>query len=255
MQTTLPLLLSVFALPSLPEDDPAPVVTIAAEPAVDTASTTPEALRGRIHEMRMNLLLGGDRVRAAEREAVDFYSGKAELVERRLDTAQAELSEKRATYDLVLARALQANTETGRREALDEAAVLSAEVEELRSESHDLGRKRENLSALVAAVEERERDRDRLVTQLETSSDFDHGFGLPLAGVGLAPAIAVDPPPSPLADEQLVNDLLQRDPIGARRVLFEADPAAYWQRFPLRPPADLLGAALEFPLSDLPGQR
>ena len=43
----------------------------------------------------------------AEREAIDFYNGKTELVDRRLDTISAELTEKRATYQVTLDRALQ----------------------------------------------------------------------------------------------------------------------------------------------------
>jgi hypothetical protein len=205
--------------------------------------------------MRMNLLLGGDRVRQAEREAIDFYAGKSEVVERRLDSAQAELSEKRAAYDLVLARSLQAPGRDARSKALAEAATLRAELAELETEVAMLEKRRAGLGELVAAVESRERDRERLVARLETSTDLDAVLGFPMGGIGLAPASMAEPAASPLENDALIQDLLARDPIAARRVLYEGDPEGYWRRFPLQPPAAALAEALPFPLPDLPGDR
>ena len=51
------------------------------------------------------------------------------------------------------------------------------------------------------------------------------------------------------------RDLLALDPVASRRLLFDSDPVAYWQRFPLRPPRVMLSQVLKFPPSDLPGQR
>ena len=118
-----------------------------------------------------------------------------------------------------------------------------------------LGRKRTHLYKLIDAVEERDRERDRLVTQLEAGGSFETGLDFALGTVGLAPAVQPAEPASPFEDDVLVRDLLVRDPRAARRILFEADPATYWQRFPLRPPARALSQALVFPLADLPGRR
>jgi len=214
-----------------------------------------EDLRGRIRDMRMSLLLGGDKVREAESEAVDFYSSRMEKIDERLDAVASDLAEKRATYEVTLDRALAASDPADRDAAMQKAQALSQEVASLEREAEGLEGKRRNVDKLVRAVEDRGRQREDLALRLETSSSIDSELGMSLGGVGLAPAVEVQPTGSPLDDDRLVQDLLARDPVAARRLLFEGDPAGYWRRFPLRPPADVLQLALEFPMPDLPGKR
>jgi len=241
-----------IALPLLPQEgSDAPGPSPPDEPA--TTAGNAEALRGQVHDMRMNLLLGGDRVREAEREAVDFYNGKVDLIEERLDTIQADLSEKRASYDLQLDRSLDAASGEASR-GLAEADRLGDEITALEAEAQQLGQRRTGFARMVASVEGRDKEREALVAELETTGDIE-GLGMPLPPIGLAPRVEAAPSGSPLDDDRLVADLLARDPRGARRLLFEIDPVGYWGRFPLRPPSSALRGAFEFPLPDLPAAR
>lgn len=253
-----PLLTTLLLLGpvTLPLQDPAQDPAVAPETTVSaTTETNAAELKGRIHEMRMNLLTGGPKVRDAEREAIDFYGGKVELVERRLDTIRADLSEKRASYDLALERTLGAATPDQRSKAMAEASALSVEIVALEEESAGLSGKRGDLGKMIKAVESRDRERERLMTQLETTESYELMTDLPMASVGLAPAVIDEVPGSPLNNNALVQDLLERDPRAARKILFESDPEGYWKRFPLRPPGDVMIRTLEFPLPDLPGSR
>ncbi|TDJ72744.1 MAG: hypothetical protein E2O39_06135 [Planctomycetota bacterium] len=245
----------LLAAVSLTQDGALAPATSGSAAAPASASGGAEALRQRIHDMRMNLLLGGDRVRQAESEAVQFYSEKAGIIDRRLDSNSAELSEKRAVYDLALDRSLAAGDSGVRLKAMREAAVLRAGITELEGEARDLAGKRKHIGTAIRNIESRDRERERLVAQLATASDFGSGMGFPLGSIGLAPPVEASAPASPLDDPALVEDLLRRDPRGARRILFEADPEGYWMRFPLQPPAEFLRAALRFPLPDLPNHR
>jgi hypothetical protein len=204
--------------------------------------------------MRMSLLLGGDNVRRAEREAVDFYEGKAGFVDERLDGNSVELAEKRAQYDLALDRTFNATDEATRIAAMKEADALSREIAALDGERQRLEGRRANLEKLISSVEQRDRDRQRLVAELETADDLGSGgLGLFYPSIGLAPTVAEES--SPLENSGLIEDMLQRNPVEARRILFDSDPQAYWQRFPLRPPTQPLRQALAFPVPDLPGDR
>lgn len=251
--------LNLLTLMPLLAQDPA---TPAAEPpateegaAASSTAADAESLRTRIHDMRMNLLLGGDHVRAAEAEAVRFYSHKQEVVDGRLDTVGAELTEKRASYDVALQRALEAQGPEQRRSALGDAARLSGSVNDLEWEAQQLNQRRDELGRAVAAVQARDRDRERLVAQLETSRSYDLGVGLTPGAIGLAPSVESTASASPFDDEALVEDLLARDPRSARALLYDVDPVRYWQRFPLRPPTVELAVAMRFPLPDLPEHR
>jgi hypothetical protein len=248
MIALVPLLVHVVASvqePTPPENGPR-----------DAHALDAEVLKNRIHEMRMNLLLGGDQVRRAETEAVDFYNQKGELVDQRLDGLLADLSEKRAAYEVLLDRALSTPDAAKRSQTLAEAAVLRRELDGLESDKQDLGKRRERIGEIVATIETRERERQKLATEIETSADYESGLlGLPYAGIGLAPVVPEPKIESPLAEDSLVRDLLERDPRAARRILFESDPTGYWQRFPLQPPADVLKHAIPFPAADLPGKR
>jgi len=243
--------------PSAPlSDGPGGATEATAEAEVREADqVNAESLRARIREMRMNLLLGGDQVRTAEGEARQFYGGKIEGVDTRIDALHSDLAAKRPGYELALDRALTGNSADERRAALGEASALRAEIGALEGEANELGTRRANLSQLVVAIEARDRERERLVARMEASSGVDESFSLPLASIGLAPVVTAKPAASPLQDDDLVRDLLSRDPIGGRGVLFELDPVGYWRRFPLRPPVDGLRQALQFPLPDLPESR
>ena len=259
------LTLALAALPALQEaaadtTSDTPTVPIGPPAAADattpsSASTTAEALRGRIHQMRMDLLLGGDLVRQAETEAIGFYERKADFVDRRMDTLGSDLSERRTAYEVVLDRALVSESGAARLRALEEAQPLRKEISVLEAERESLGEKRERISQLIASVASRERDREKLVELVESTEAVPDTLGLPWTGIGLAPASAPVEPTSLLEDDALLTDLFARDPVGARRLVFDADPVGYWEVFPLQPPADALRAALVLPLPDLPGYR
>lgn len=233
----------------------APALQEGTTPAAPADSARVETLRQRIHGMRMNLLLGGEKVRQAEGDAAQFYRGKVEVIEQRMDSIAAELAERRAGYQLALSRSLQASSEETRRTALREAAEQRRQVASLEGEEGDLGERSARITKLVGAVDARGRERERLAAKIESTSDYEGALALPLGGIGLAPEVTAAPASSPLEDETLIEDLLALDPVGARRLLFEADPSGYWRRFPLRPPLATLRSVLKFPPADLPGQR
>ncbi len=236
-----------------PQDRPEPGPAGSAE---QNPAASPEALRGRVHELRMNLLLGGDQVRRAESEAVEFYSGKLESVEQRLDVIESDLRAKRSSYDLKLDQALSARDARRRDAVMREATSLRGEIAGLEREASALVERREALSRLVGSVRARDRERESLVAQLETTSALDTAFGLPHTGIGLGPPpMAAEASASAFEEDGLMQDLMSRDERAARRLMFDTDPERYWARFPLRPPADALRAALDFPLPDLPGTR
>jgi hypothetical protein len=225
-----------------------------APPEREPGSARVEALRSRIHGMRMDLLLGGDKVRQAENDAAKFYKGKVELIDQRLDSVAGELIELKANYQSTLGRTLQSSGE-GRPAALREAAEQRGKIQTLEAEELELGERREYVEKLVGAVEARGRERDRLAARIETSAEYGEAFAMQLGGIGLAPEVEATSNASPLLDDGLIADLLAIDPAGARRVFFESDPVGYWQRFPLRPPEAVLRSVLKFPAPDLPGQR
>jgi len=240
----------------LPQDDAAaaPAAEASAPVAVETSA---EQLRARIREMRMNLLLGGDQVREAEREAATFYTQKGQSVDRLMDGVATELSEVRASYDVTLDRALDGRGTAAGAEALAEAQGLRARVASLETEYDRLEERRGRISELVAGVEERDRERQRLVDRLEATSVDSGDLGaFPALGIGLAPDVSVAAETtSPWEDDALFRDLMERDPRAARQMLFQADPDAYWQRFPLQPPARALRSAISFPRPDPVGRR
>lgn len=255
MSFTLTTILAAAALQA-GEPAAAPVQETPAQetPAASTPATA-EDLRVRIREMRMNLLLGGDEVRRAEREAVEFYNGKTRTLDSRLDDVATELVEVRASYDVVLDRALSQGGTSAGADALKEAQPLRSRISELEAEEQGLLERKDRLSVLVDSVEQRDRERKRLADQVEAASVRPEDLGMPMTSIGLAPPPLAVEASAPLDDNALMGDLLERDPRAARRLLFQSDPVRYWDRFPLRPPAKELSQAMVFPLPDPPGQR
>src|SRR6185503_2852223 len=222
--------------------------------AHEIGSARVEALRARIHGMRMDLLLGGEKVRQAESGAAQFYKGKVETIDQRLDSVAGELIALKANYQSTLGRTLQSSSEA-RPAALREAADQRARILALETEESELGERREHVEKLVGAVEARGRQRERLAAKIDSYTDYGEAFAMQLGGIGLAPDVETASASSPLSDDGLIQDLLALDPAGARRVFFEDDPEGYWRRFPLRPPESVLRNVLKFPAPDLPGQR
>ena len=256
LRETAMLTATLLVLP-LAAQEPLQNVGVQESATVDANTDTsgsPEALRNRIRKMRMDLLLGGEKVRAAEDEASGFYGRKISLVDERLDGINADLAEIRASYELKLETALSSRSPQDRRAIMAEASELRTRITTLEQEASDLDGKRGKLNALIGAIDDRDRDRQSLAARMETSDALDFEFGLPLAGVGLAPDLPSEQV-SPLTNHELIGDLLEVDPRGGRQVLFEMDPLGYWELFPLRPPGEGVVAAFGFPLPDLESGR
>jgi len=248
------LLLFLGQQTQTPTATPPEATPTEAAPERESGSVRVEALRSRIHGMRLDLLLGGDRVRQAEGDAARFYKGKVELIDQRLDSVAGELIELKANYQSTLGRTLQSSGEA-RPAALREAADQRARIQSLEAEEGELSERRDHVEKLVGAVEARGRERQRLAAKIEGNAEYGEAFAMQIGGIGLAPDVEATSTSSPLLDDGLIDDLLAIDPAGARRVLFEGDPEGYWRRFPLRPPESVLRAVLKFPAPDLPGQR
>ena len=222
--------------------------------ARESGSVRVEALRSRIHGMRMDLLLGGEKVRQAETDAANFYRDRVELIDQRLDSVAGELTELHANYQSTLNRTLQSSGEA-RPAALREAAEQRGRIQALQAEEGELGERRGRVEKLIAAVEARGRERERLTTKIESYTEYGENFAMNVGGIGLAPEVEATPASSPLSDDGLIEDLLAVDALAARRVIFETDPDGYWRRFPLQPPEAILRKVMRFPPPDLPGQR
>jgi prefoldin subunit 5 len=245
---TLPVLVALgFQTPS--SDSPPAEAVPASSP---TASASVEELRERIHGMRMSLLFGGEKVKGAEGEAMDFYNQRIEAVNKSLDSIHTDLAEKNASYDAALRQALSGKD--GAPAAMQRAQTLRAEIAALQRESTELSSTSTNLAKLVQTVQARQREREIMAARMDSSMSMDFG-SFTLGSVGLAPDVQVRPDTSPFDDPNLVEDLFTRDPVAAARLLFAADPERYRRLFPLQPPPAALRQALVFPLPDLPGKR
>src|SRR5262245_38494638 len=136
--------------------------------------------------MRMNLLTGGEKVRQAESEAVDFYNRQARLVDDRIDSVATDLATLRSGYEVALGDALAAKDDAARAGATKKALDLRSEIATLEQEQERLRTRRTSLSKLASAVQGRGNEREKLVAQIETTGDIpDLAFGMPLGGVGL----------------------------------------------------------------------
>jgi hypothetical protein len=226
---------------------------VLAQEAPSTTAEKPsaEGVRSRVHELRKTLLSGGEQVRRSESEAIDFYQGRVDDIDRRGDAIQAELAEKSAYYKIALEKTLSA-TGDGATKAATDASLIREQIQNLKAEKDDLGLLRARFVQSIRVVGDRREDRVRLAGQMDAPSAGDLG-GLIPPPAGLAPP-AIAPQGALLVDQQLIEDLLQLDPVRARNLLFMADPSSYWVRWPLRPPAEVLARSIPFPPPDLPGQ-
>jgi hypothetical protein len=249
--------LMLAVMPALPAWQDDPTHDHAQETAGTDARITPtaEGLRSKVHKLRMDLILGGDQVQRAEGEAVDFYSERLELIDRRLDRIDVDLSEKRASYQLALGRTVESPTGSGTRGSIREASRLRAEIVAMERESANLQAKRDRLASTIDGISDRGIEREAMAANLEANNVVDLGGGLPMSTIGFGPGGLNAPEPSPFDDPQLVLELVALDPQRGRTALFAEDPEGYWQFFDLRPPAASLREALVFPPPDLPGKR
>ena len=230
-------------------------LTVAPQEEEESHAARVEALRSRIHDMRMSLLLGGEKVQSAETEAIGFYSSKVETIDRGIDSMEVDLSEKRASYKVALEQTLQSEGATSRDSSMKRAQTLRSEIGSIEGDVDALKERRTNLNKLIGAVQARGREREALAGKLELAGGFEDEMNLNLGTVGLVPPDPVAPRTTPLEDDGFVADMMREDPRAASRILFESDPEGYWKRFPLQPPSGALQRALRFPLPDLPGQR
>ncbi|KAA3609571.1 MAG: hypothetical protein DWQ01_09585 [Planctomycetota bacterium] len=211
-------------------------------------------LRDRIRSLRRDLLAGGDSVKNAETEAVRFYQEKIRDLDKQADNLTVELAEKSASYDLALERTLAARDAKARDKAAADASRLRREIDSLKQEMADVEVRRIELDRAIQAIQDRGRQRDRLITDFDTTGGAPADPLITTTGLGLAPEEEI-PATNGLADEAVLNDLMERDPDRARELIFRTDPERYWAEWPLNPPAKELRRALRYPIGDPPGRR
>ncbi len=212
------------------------------------------ALHERVHQLRKDLLVGGESVRRAEEEAIAFYETRMEALNEQADLLSVDLAEKQAQYDLALDRTLTAETDTARRAAAAEAASLKREIQAIRDQIAALERSQGELADAIAAVEAKMRERQRLEAEFESTGVAPDPLITP-GGLGLAPTLPEDPGLDPLQDADLLTDLMARDPERARELILRTDPERYWRLWPLQPDAEVLRKAIRFPVGDPPEDR
>jgi len=219
-----------------------------------SAAAAAAPLRERIHTMRRDLLTGGKLVRNAEDQAVQFYRSKMDDLDRRADSVAVDMAEKKASYSLALDHTLDAKTPEARAAAAREASRLKIEIGSMEAEIGRINKQRDDLAAAIQLVEDRARERDRLAAEFDASGAAASNPVLVSGGIGLAPG-KIAPKGDPLADPDLLDALIQRDPERARALVFQSNPKLYWQKWPLTPPGSLLRKSIRFPLGDVPGNR
>ena len=219
----------------------------------DNTLLTSTHLRGKVRNMRKQVLGGGPAVVSSEKEALKFYRGKIQEMARRADDLRTQRDSKDAEYRVALDTTLQSDDPTERCEAAREAQRLKSEIRGLDSEVASMDKRGEALGRGVEGIQRRISKRERLVSQFERNDIVDD---MPyLADDVLGDDEGAGGAANPFSDEGFIDDMLKRDPEAARRLLFEADPIAYFERFPLKPITRSLKRALPFPPADLPGSR
>ncbi|MHC4953270.1 MAG: hypothetical protein ACYTGZ_05220 [Planctomycetota bacterium] len=211
-------------------------------------------LRDRVRGMRKQVLGGGPAVVKSESEALRFYRGKIHEMARRADELRTQRDSKEAEYRVALDTTLKSEDPAERAEAAREAQQLRSAMRDLDDQIAEIEKRGESLGRGVEGIQRRIDKRKRLLSNFDRSDIVEDlpylddevlGGEEDEAGGG----------GNPWGDEGFIQDLLRTDPEAARRLLYEADPAAYWKRFPLKPTAKSLRKALPFPPADLPGNR
>lgn len=222
-------------------------------PKDDSSLLTSTRLRGNVREMRKQVLGGGPAVVKSEKEALRFYRNKIQEMARRADDLRTQRDSKDAEYRVALDTTLKGEDPGERADAAREAQRLKSEIRSLDAEIADMEKRGEALGRGVESIQRRISKRERLVSQFERSDLVDD---MPyIADDVLGDDVDGGEAATPFSDEGFIQDLLQRDPEAARRLLFEADPKAYFERFPLKPITKSLKRALPYPPADLPGAR
>ena len=248
--------LSTATTPLLAEgEEDAATTTAEAAPAEEEGGNpllTASKLRGRVRDMRKQVLGGGPAVQNSEKEALRFYRGKIQEMGRQADDLRTQRDSKDAEYQVALETTLQSDDPSERAEAARDAQGLRMQISDLDAQIAAIEKRGESLGRGVESIQRRIDKRKRLISQFERNDIVDD---LPyLEDEVLGGEDDVGGSANPFTDEGFIQDLLKRDPEAARRLIFDADPAGYWKRFPLKPPAKAI-RKLRFPPADLPGPR
>jgi hypothetical protein len=257
MNRTMITLLSAGLLAGAPllaaegEKDTSPAERTETEETASSAISSTE-LRNKVRGMRKQVLGGGTAVLNSEKAALKFYRGKIQDMARHADDLRTQRDSKDAEYRVALDTTLKSEDAGERADAARTARRLKQEIRGLDSEIAAIEKRGESLGRGVAGIQRRIDKRKRVLSQFDREDLVDdlpylddEVLGDDEGGDGV----------DPFSDEDFVNDLLESDPEGARRLLFEADPIAYFKRFPIKPSGRALKKALAFPPADLPGQR
>jgi hypothetical protein len=233
------------------EKDTSPAERPETEEVSSTAISSTE-LRDKVRGMRKQVLGGGAAVMNSEKAALKFYRGKIQEMARRADDLRTQRDSKDAEYRVALDTTLKSKDPAERADAARTARRLKQEMRGLDAEITEIEKRGESLGRGVAGIQRRIDKRKNVLSQFDREDMVDdlpylddEVLGDDEGGEGI----------DPFSDEGFVNDLLASDPEAARRLLFEADPIAYFKRFPLKPSGRALKKALAFPPADLPGQR
>lgn len=254
------ILILALSLPATAQDS-APVETApesnktnpAAESDEDNALLNSSRLRSKVRGMRKQVLGGGPAVVKSEKEALKFYRGKIQDVARHADDMRTERDGKNAEYEIALETTLKSDNAAERAEAARKAQRLRTEIAQLDSDIAGMEKRGESLGRGVASIQRRIQKRETLINSFDRTNEVDD-FPM-LADDVLGDDDEVGAGGDPFADEAFIKDLLRRDPQAARRLLHDADPQKYFERFPLKPDSRSLKKALPFPPADLPSER
>lgn len=235
------------------ETDTSPTTRSGAEPETTSSALSSTELRNKVRGMRKQVLGGGKAVANSEKAALKFYRGKIQEMARRADDLRTQRDSKDAEYRVALDTTLKSDDPGERADAARTARRLKQSIRGLDGEIAEIEKRGESLGRGVAGIQRRIDKRKRVLSTFDQEGMVED---LPylddeVLGDDEEGADGVNP----FSDEEFVNDLLASDPEGARRILFEADPVAYFERFPLTPSRRALKKALAFPPADLPGQR
>ncbi|MHC4849218.1 MAG: hypothetical protein ACYTEG_12285 [Planctomycetota bacterium] len=252
LEMLLILLLGTGLLAAEGDENPT-AETKKVEEGDENSLLTSTRLRGKVRNMRKQVLGGGPAVVKSEKEALKFYRGKIQEMASRSDDLRTQRDSKDAEYRVALDTTLKSEDPGERGEAAREAQRLKAEIRGLDNEIAAMEKRGESIGRGVESIQRRISKRERLVSQFERNDIVDD---MPyFADDVLGDDEGAGASGNPFADEDFINDMLKQDPEAARRLLFDADPVAYFDRFPLKPITRSLKKALPFPPADLPGSR